>query len=371
MADETTLPSEVIDTTPTNPPVDYAAIAAGGIGGKLGRFKGGVGATRTDTMAATNVAGEGPQTANLPTVNGKPVGTWRNGALWMPLAQLRLAPAEDLLCSRYRPGDSDPYYVQRKEALAHAGDRIPTLPIALANQSVIVQGEECPLFLVLDRPEVYYALTDMKRTEAKVEFAPADRAGGVLLRALGDSEQGVMRARPSILEICHAVKRLRECGFTFPEIAMYMAKNTEDGVRPSDSTLGAYVSVAELPERVQDLLHRGIILWTHARDIAGKFSSDPVLCERFALLASQNGQKTTRAVGEALKRVEEGLTTLVEQDGMVTEVPRQPGLHLVPTAKGGKPPTVPTYSGTMSVKPIVIQQESARYQVSVSPTDRT
>lgn len=350
------------------PVLDMAGIAASGVRGKLNKFKGGIGTSPSDIVQAEHVLADMTISVNVPCVNGKPIGTWRNGALWVPMAQLRLAPAEDLLCSLYQPGDADPEFERRLEAMKALGEGVPALPIALSNQAIVIRGDEVPLFLVLDRPEIYHALLALRESEAKVEFIQSPRKGSVLLRSLSD--RGPLRVDPSILETCRAVKRLRELGFTFPEIASHMARNSEDHTRPSESTLHTYVDVASLPEALQEKLHRGVILWTHAKSIAGKFLGDDVICVRLGMLASQGSQITTRDLDKVIARIENNFSTLAEENGVIVEIPNG-GLHLMPP-----PPPAPkgaevnTYQGTMGVKPILIQQAAANYRIKVVAAER-
>jgi hypothetical protein len=357
------------------PSLDFAAIAAGGIGGQFGRFAGGVGSRRNSIVQADNVAGEMDATIAIPTVNGEPIGVWRNGALWVKTAQLRMAPREDLLCSFYEPG-SEPKeeFERRKAAIVQLGDGYDPLPITLSTQGVEIQGRIRPIFLILDRPEVWAVLLDLKRTEIKVDYVPPTTKQGVgLYRALASSEYGLLRLKPSLQETCRAVKRLVDCGFTYAEVGQVMANLSADGSRPSDAVLSTMYRAAALPEVAQDLHHRGVILWTHIKSIVnawGKLNEDPVVAERLAILAGQDGQMATREFDQAIRRLEEGITTLALEGERINEVEMNPSLHLVPAGKRGQATAVPIYSGMMATSAIHIQRAAASYHVTLIPDEQ-
>ncbi len=189
----------------------------------FGRFSGGVTVTPAQEREASHPLGSQVQTVTLPTVGGVVPGEVAGVDFWIPLRQLRLAPKEDLLCSRYQPSE-DPDFEQYTQALAQLGDQIPSLPVLQANRALVQGSQEEPIFLVYDQPEVYYALIALQRTRAKVHLPPVATPGAILLHAL--AQHGQLRREPSVLEVCLAARRLREFyGYTLPEIAQMQARN--------------------------------------------------------------------------------------------------------------------------------------------------
>jgi hypothetical protein len=341
--------------------------------GGFARFAGGIEARPATTIETQHVVGLGAATLTVPHINGALPGEIAGVDFWVPLVQLQLAPADDLLNSRYDPKE-DPEFEQLKAALAALGDRIPSLPVIPANRAIVLpDGTAQPQYLVYDMPHVYYALIDLKRARARVHIPLVSHPGAILLSALG--REGQMRREPSILEICRAARRLKEFyGYTVDEIAEQQAANREDKTRPSPQQVYNQINVAGLPEIVQDMLHRKQILWTHARDLAEAFLGDDRLCELCALLASQGRRMTVEEFGFVLRRLKGKLSRLdIDDGGVVHEFRTDQTLKLVgpPAEKSGGRTTDPvTAERPMVARPALIQREAGRFQVTLIPADR-
>jgi hypothetical protein len=347
-----------------------------GIGKILGgfqRFSGGIEARPAEVVDAKHVITQGSVEVTVTHINGEVPGEVAGVDFWVPLTQLRMAPAEDLLNSRYDPKE-DPDFVVYAAALETLGDRIPALPVLPANQDVTLpDGTTKPLYLIYDMPYVYYGLIEKKRTRARVYIPQVKDPGAILLSAMG--REGQLRREPTILEICHASRRLKEYyGYTLEEIAEQQAVNREDKAKPHPTQVHFQINVARLPQSVQDMLHRKQILWTHARDLAEAFLGDNHLCEMCALLAGQGKRMTVDEFALVLKRLRDKLSHLeMDAAGVVHEV-RGQSLQLVAPPKestGGRaaPDTI-TYDRTMVARPALIQREATRFKVVVVPADK-
>jgi hypothetical protein len=343
--------------------------------GGFQRFSGGVEARPAEIVEADHVVSQQAVEVHVPHINGALPGEIAGVDFWIPLVQLQLAPAEDLLNSRYDPKE-DPDFEQYAAALKALGDEIPALPVIPAQRDITLpDGTTKPLYLVYDQPYIYYALkTELKRTRARVYIPRVAHPGALLLQSMG--REGQLRREPSILEICRAARRLKEYyGYTVEEIAEQQAANREDRVRPSAQQVYNQINVAGLPESVQDMLHRKQILWTHARDLAEVFLGDDHLCELCATLASQGKRMTVDEFGAVLKRLKDKLSRLeLGEGGVVHEVRQDQPLKLVapPTEKvgGRQVPDTVTYDRTMVARPALIQREASRFKVTVVPADK-
>jgi hypothetical protein len=341
--------------------------------GGFARFAGGVEAHPARTVDAKHVVSQERVEFAVPHVNGILPGEIAGVDFWVPLAQLQLAPSDDLLNSRYDPKE-DPDFEPYAAALAAMGDQIPSLPVIPANRDIALpDGTQKPLYLVYDMPYVYYALIHLKRARAKVYIPAVPHPGAILLGAMG--REGQLRREPSILEICRAAKRLKEYyGYTVEEIAEQQAANREDRTRPSPQQIYNQINVAGLPESVQEMLHRKQILWTHARDLAEAFLGDDQLCEWCALLASQGRRMTVEEFGQVIKRLKAQLSRLeIDEAGVVHEVWQDQPLKLVaPSAEkmGGRAPDTVTYERMMVARPALIQREATRFTIIVVPAEK-
>jgi|GEM_PF-2568239 len=335
------------------------------------RFANGVEARPTETIDVAHEVTQEGITVSVPHVNGVVLGEVASVDFWVPLTQLQLAPADDLLNSRYDPKE-DPEFAQYKAAVADLGDAIPSLPILPANRDVtLADGSTTAQYLVYDQPYLYYALIDMKRARAKVHLPSTPNPGAILLHAM--AREGQLRREPTILEMCRASRRLREYyHYTLEEIAAQQAANREDRTKPSATVIHYQITVAALPEPVQDMLHRKKILWTHARNIAEAFGGDDQTCEHLALLASQGKRMTVDEFDYIIKRLKDHLSTLVQDaDGLVHEVRRDQPLKLVAEHEANTERSfdVGSYERLLVAKPTHIRKEAGRFTVVVIPGD--
>ena len=342
--------------------------------GNFQRFAGGIEARPAQTVDTEQVVSQAETTFAVPHINGQLPGEVAGVDFWIPLVQLQLAPAEDLLNNRYDPKE-DPEFEQYKAALAALGDSIPSLPILPAQRDLqLPDGSFVPQYLIYDMPYVYYALIDLKRVRAKVYFPAAAHPGAILLSALG--REGQLRREPSIIEVCRAAKRLKTYyGYTLIEIGEQQAANREDRSRPSESQIHYQINVASLPETVQDMLHRKRILWTHARDLAETFLGDDVLCEQLAILASQGKRMSVEDFVLVLKRVKGNISSIEQDpdDGVVREIRRDQVLKLVADRESSSRSNVVesvTYDRTMVARPALIHRESSRFRPIIVPNDK-
>jgi hypothetical protein len=339
--------------------------------GGFQRFAGGVEARPTEIVDAEHIVSQQATTITAPHINGELPGEVAGVDFWVPLIQLQLAPAEDLLNSRYDPKE-DPDFEAYTAALNAQGERIPSLPVIPANRDVTLpDGTTRPLYLVYDQPYVLYALIQLKRIRARVHVPAVPHPGAILLSAMG--REGQMRREPSILEICRAARRLKEYyGYTVEEIAEQQTANREDRSRPSPQQVYNQINVASLPESVQGMLHRKQILWTHARDLAEAFLGDDALCEQCALLAGQGRRMTVEEFSLALRRLKDKVSQLkIDEAGVVHEV-RNGTIKLTAEATGKKAtaPDTLTYDRLMVARPALIQREATRFTVVVVPADK-
>lgn len=341
--------------------------------GGFARFAGGVESHPAEIVEADHVVSQEMVEVAVTHINGELPGEIAGVDFWIPLAQLHLAPPEDLLNSRYDPKE-DPEFEDYTKALKVLGERIPALPVLPANRDVTLpDGVTKPLYLVYDMPYVYYALIDLKRARARVYMPSVPHPGAILLSAMG--REGQLRREPSVVEVCRAARRLKEYyGYTLDEIAEQQAMNREDRAKPSSTQVHFQINVARLPESVQDMVHRKQILWTHARDLAEAFLGDDHLCDRCALLASQGKRMTVDEFGLTLKRLKAKLSRLeLDEAGVVHEVRLDQALKLVapPREKGsGRLPDTVTYDRTMVARPALIQREATRFTIIVVPADK-
>jgi hypothetical protein len=338
--------------------------------GGFQRFAGGIEARPAAMIDTEHVVTQERVKVAVPHVNGELPGEIADVDFWVSLAQLQLAPADDLLNSRYDPKE-DPEFEQYKSALHALGDRIPSLPVIPANRDVMLpDGVSKPLYLVYDLPYVYYALIDLKRARAKIHIPPVTNPGAILLHAMG--REGQLRREPSILEICRASKRLKEYyGYTVEEIAEQQAANREDRMKPSPQVIYNQINVAGLPEIVQDMFHRKQILWTHARDLAEAFLGDDLLCEQLAILASQGRRMTVEDFSLVIKRLKGKLSHLeLGEDGVIREIRVEPTLKLVPDRmQSERTPDLPGIERLMVAKPALIRREASRFSVTLVPAE--
>ena len=340
------------------------------------RFSGGVEARRPEIVEAPHDVTQAETLVTISHINGEIPGEVAGVDFWIPLVQLQLAPAEDLLNSRYDPKedtDFEPFTL----ALNAMGKEYPALPVLPANQNIrLPDGTEQTLYTIYDLPHIYYALVQLKRTHARVYIPSVTSPGAILLSALG--REGQLRREPSMLEICRASRRLKEYyGCTLDEIAEQQANNREDKSRPSRVQIHYQINVAGLPEPVQDMLHRKQILWTHARSIAENFLGDNVLCEQLAVLASQGKRMNVDDLEKVTRRLKEKMSRLEQdEDGVVHEVRLGQTIQLVagpaPKDEAGRDKVIEstTYDHTMVARAGLIHRESTRFTPVIVPSDK-
>ncbi len=335
----------------------------------FGRCRGGVTVTPPQEREVSHPLGSQEQLVTLPTVGGIVPGDVAGVDFWIPLRQLRLAPKEDLLCSRYQPNE-DPDFEHYTQALAQLGDQIPSLPVLQAHRAIAQGGQEDPIFLVYDHPEVYYALIALQRTRAKVHLPPVATPGAILLHAL--AQHGQLRREPSVLEVCLAAKRLRDYyGYTLPEIAQMQARNPEENTPPSNTQVHYQILVAELPTSVQELLHKRHILWTHTRYIAEYCGNDEALCVELATLVAQSVRMSVVALNQIIRRLKDGHSRLVtDPDQVVREVPNgAPQLHAAPGTLEAAPSALVVYQRLMAAPAAQVRSAAKSFVVQVAPTE--
>ena len=344
--------------------------------GGFARFSGGIEAGTPQTAAAEQIVTAQETAVAVPHINGVIPGDVAGVDFWIPLVQLQLAPPEDLLHYRYDPQE-DPEFESYTAALAEMGDDLPALPVLPAQRTIrLAEGVEKPLFLVYDLPYVYYALIALKRVRARVTIPSVAHPGAILLNAM--SREGQLRKEPSIMEIAHAARRLKEYyNYTLEEIAIHQARNREDQSRPSVSQIHYQINVAGLPDVVQDMLHHKIILWSHARVIADHFLGDQQICERLALLASQGKRMSVEELDKVVRRVRDKLSRIDQDaDGVVHEVRLGQTIQLVagpsPKDEAGRDKVIEstTYDHLMVARPALIHRESTRFAPVIVPDDK-
>ncbi|MBA3822590.1 MAG: hypothetical protein H0X24_01645 [Ktedonobacterales bacterium] len=341
--------------------------------GGFQRFSGGIEARPAEIVEADHVVSQEPVTMTVTHINGELPGEIAGYDFWVPLAQLQLAPPEDLLNSRY-DHKADSEFEEYTKALDSLGDRIPVLPVLPANRDITLpDGTTKPLYLIYDMPYVYYGLIDLKRTRARVYIPQVQHPGAILLSAMG--REGQLRREPTIVEICRAARRLKEYyGYTVDEICEQQAMIREDRTKPSITVVHYQIIIAGLTERVLDLLDRKQILWTHARTMAETFPGDPVLCEQLAILASQGKRMTADEFAVVVKRVRDRLSRVeIDEAGVAHEIPLNQPLKLVAAAVDktqGRIPDTVTYDRTMVARPALIQREASRFTIIVVPADK-
>jgi hypothetical protein len=118
--------------------------------GGFQRFAGGVEAHPAEMVEADHQVSPQLVTVQVPHINGELPGEIAGVDFWIPLIQLQLAPADDLLNSRYDPNE-DPDFEVYAVALDTLGERFPALPIIPAQRDVTLpDGTLKPLYLVYD-----------------------------------------------------------------------------------------------------------------------------------------------------------------------------------------------------------------------------
>lgn len=329
-------------------------------------FAGGITATPPATRPVAHALTRQATSVSVPHINGDLPGEVAGVEFWLHIQQLELAPAEDLLNSRYAP-EEDPDFTQFTQAVADLGDHAPALPVLPAQRNIQLGERDLPLFLIYDHPAIFYALQALRRARVRVYLPDVPHAGAILLQAL--AREGQLRREPSILEVCHATKRLRDVyHYTLEEIAMHEARNREDHTRPSTTYVHYQIKVASLPEVVQDLLHRRHILWTHARMIAEHFLEDDRMCELVALLASQGARMSVDGLETVIKRIE-GKHCRLEQDdhGVVQVIPEGGVLRLVGESAPARASAAPILAGAMIARPGQIARQAGAFHVAIIP----
>ena len=336
--------------------------------GGFARFATGVTVEASQTVDAPAVIEQSELTVAVPTVNGVAVGEVAGVDFWVPFAQLELAPREDLLNSLYDPKE-DQQFEQLKAAVDQKGDGVDSLPILPANRNIIIGGEERTLYLVYDNAPLFYALQALNRARAKVHIPQVKGPGAILLNALGN--HGQMRREPSGLEECRATLRLKQYyGYTLEEIATQITRSVEDAQKPATSVVHYRCQVAQLPPAVQDLYHRKIIKWSHARMIAEAFLGDDRMCEMLATLVQQHRDMTVEMLNHIIHRIEGKHSRLIEKDGIIYEDRNLP-LSLANDRKratGSGGPEIGVF-GPMVARPAAVQRAATHYHVSIIGAD--
>ncbi|MBF6592155.1 MAG: hypothetical protein IVW57_16720 [Ktedonobacterales bacterium] len=331
--------------------------------GKFQQFSSGVVAQERTTVLAPATVTTQPLEIAAPLVNGLPVGEWAGDGWWVPVAQVELASAEDLLQSRYTPGE-DPDFKALVAAVQEMGDHYPALPVLPAGKNL---PDGAPIFAIYDLPHVYYALLDLHRARIKVALQQVNHPGEILLRAL--AEQGALRREPNIIEQCEAVLRLTDWyKYSDKEIAGMLAMNREDRQPPSEQQVHYLRIVGKLHPTVREMVFRKQITWSHAKYIAEAYGNDERQSIRLALLASQGTKLTVDQVRLVIKRLGERKSRLDEdEDGGIHEVRLDAAIHLVSDHRAE---TVVPYAAVMAARVGQIRTRLARYHLSVIPGEK-
>ena len=341
--------------------------------GGFAQFSGGVEARPESAIDTQHVATNKTISVSVPHINGDLPGEVASVDFWVDLRQLELAPAEDLLRYRYNPQD-DADFETFKAAIADLGEHVPTLMVMPANRDIMVAGKMVHVYRIYDEPTIYYALLSLGRAKARIELVVADSPKALLLRQL--SKEGQLRRDPSVLEECHAVRRLNlYYGMTLEEIASHLARDRDDHSKLSTTQVHYMVKIAGLPNEVQDLVHNGTILWTNARMIAADFADDEEKSIQLANLAAQ-GKRMSVIEFEMIVRRMKGSLCHLETDnaGVIHVINHDKRVKLVGDGDASSAlPDVPQYPA-MLAKPANIRREISRFEVTVVPAatpDRT
>ncbi len=307
--------------------------------------------------------------ATVPHVDGRPVGPVVSASFEVKIQQLELAPAGDLLYSQFRLHDptdnSDPQVAFYAKTIDSMGDMVPPLYVLPTDRTITVNGERLPMYRVYHDPYVYEALMVLRRAKVRVEVPDVPHPGAILLMALSRQQH---TRKPSILEKCDAARRLEETyGYDQDIIALHLANDSETGEAPSQGYVSQLVNVSKLPDEVRDVLHRGLITFTHARTLL-RVRQDETLCIQLANWVCQDGRKTVRMLEDLINDLVpgRGIKPLVrlEDRNVQIVVDRERSIQSVPS-QAERPFT--TYDGRMAVKPGTIRKEMARYSVQVVP----
>jgi hypothetical protein len=336
--------------------------------GKLAEFSGGVTSSAPVDIIADTTISQGNATVQVPTLNGEMIGEVAGVSFWVPITRLELAPREDLLNCFYDP-NNDPGFVEYCLAVKAHGDKLPIFPVRPAGRNrQDADGVMRPVYLIYDMPELYYAIIKNGTPRARVELSEG-KLGSDMLAAVG--REGQLRRPPSMMELSMASYRLNTTyGFTYDEIAEQQARNSEDNSKPSKTQIHYQCAVAQLPEEIRLMVHHGSVLWTHARVIATTFQGDERTCLQMASLASQGKRMRVEDLENAARRVRDGLSRLIENDGVVRE--EKFGTSNLASDRLAKrvTPTV-LYTTTMIAKPAQIQRAASKYteEIEIVPDD--
>lgn len=334
--------------------------------GGFAAFRDGVTAHKKSTAAAATITFQKLAFADgeiaLPLVNGAPLGEWAGDGWLVPLRQVDLAPAEDLLNSHYDPA-TDPDFPSLVEAVKALGNGYRPLPVLPADRNL---DDGTPLFHIYARPHVYHALVKLYRSHIKVELKTVQHPGEILLQSIGE-QGGQLERAPSIIELCEAVVRLSGAyQLSDDEIAAMLSVNREDNAPPSVQQVHYLRIVGKLPTDVKEMVERKDIHWSHAKDIAEYAGKDDGLARLLARLATQGGTMTVDQLRMTIKRLRHGTSTLHEAaDGFVREVRRDQKIMLA--AERHPTDIVVPYAQVMAVKPSQIRARLAAYHPHIEP----
>ncbi len=352
-----------IQVAPKEKPMsDETGLAA--IMGGFAQFADGVEALPSQVIDAQHVMTQERTSVDVPHINGVLPGEIAGIDFWVNIQQLELAPAEDLLLSRYDPlKDED--FESYKLAVNDLGEGTPSLPVLPANRNITLQGKERPVFRIYDNPPMYYALIALKRSRIKVHIPTYQRQGASLLFAL--AHHGQLYREPSQLEICKAAKRLHEFyHYSLDEIATQQAKSREDRSRPSKQTVHYQILVASLPDAVHRRMEEGKLLYTQAKIIAEAYQDDGQMCRDLAMLA--RGENVA-SLETHIRRIKSGLETLERlPDGDVQAISHDQ--DLAPTNDpSGRRGEMAGYDHTMVAKTATIRREASKFQIALVAAD--
>lgn len=263
----------------------------------------------------TNALSVGSAPAPAPHVNGQIAGIPVATTVALRLDQLEVVP-QDTLYSQFVLNDDDASVVAYANSLKTVGNLAQHLMVWPTNRVKTVGNEDLVIYQVLHDPYQFAAWRLVNGiTHVWCDIPQAEELGEVLLSLLATRQH---QHPQSLIEKCDLVRHLRDdLGMSNTQIVAHLTFNSEEGDPPTEGYVSQLYAISTLPAPVRRDIHSGVLLFSHARELA-RIGSDETACCLFAQLVTQDSQRMpVMTLSPKITEVLHGRYEIVQQGGRV------------------------------------------------------